>query len=250
MMYNSIVLDFLHFALPKFIMYSFDNPSPRYEQLLGFYSLLHTEGVWRRKGEDAIKYSAMETFRGRGVFKHAKTIFKLTHAMSAKTILDFGSGKGAQYSDDVFQNGKRISDSLHQYWNVQNITCYDPAIAIDKSALTHKYDGVIATNVLDLIPEEDLQWQVDQLFGRANKFVFCNVMDYPSQTFLPNGENARVTRKSSIWWRGLFAAANRNHPNVKYCIAFSSQRKDIEGQLISRTGYLHNCQDLPLGRVV
>lgn len=230
-------------------MYSFDNPSPRYRQLLSFYSLMHREGVWRRRNEEVVKYSAMETFRGRGLFKHAKTICKLTHAMSTKTVLDFGSGKGEQYTDDVFQNGKRIADSLHQYWDVQNITCYDPAITDDKSALSRKYDGVIATNVLDLIPEEDLEWQVDQLFECANKFVFCNVMDFPSQTFLPNGENARVSRKSSIWWRGLFARANRKYPDVKYCIAFSSQRKNTTGQLVNRIGYLHNCQDLSLGWV-
>ncbi len=226
-------------------MYSFESPSPRYRQLLEYYSLMHAQGVWRRKDDDIVKYSAMETFRGRGVFKHAKTIAKLTKGTSSKTLLDFGSGKGEQYSDDVFQNGKRIANSLHEYWNVRNVACYDPALTYDTSVLEKQYDGVIATNVLDLIPEEDLSWQIDLLFEKANKFIFCNVMDYASKTSLPNGENARVTRKSSIWWRGMFAAANRKKPDVKYCIAFSSQRKTKEGQMVSRTGYLHNCQDLP-----
>lgn len=149
---------------------------------------MHLEGVWRRKDDDVVKYSAMETFRGRGVFRHAKTIAKLIKGTGAKTLLDFGSGKGEQYTDDVFQNGKRIADSLHQYWNVQTISCYDPALTVDDSILNTSYDGVIATNVLDLVPEEDLPWHIDMLFDKSDRFVFCNVMDYPSKTFLPMGK--------------------------------------------------------------
>ncbi len=225
-------------------MYSRDFPSPRYRQLIDFYSLMHKEGVWRRKGDEAVKYEAAETFRGRGVFSHAKTIRKLVRATQSGTLLDYGSGKGEQYTDDVFQNGERIANSLHEYWNVRNITCFDPAITDDLSPIEKTYDGVIATNVLDLIPEEDLFWVIELLFETADKFVFANVMDYSSQTFLPNGENARITRRSSIWWRGMFAAAARNRPDIKYCIAFGSRRPDNQGRLVNRTGYLHNCQDL------
>lgn len=227
-------------------MYSRDLPSPRYRQLIDFYNLMHREGVWRRKGNEVVKYEAFETFRGRGVFSHAKTIRKLASATQSATLLDYGSGKGEQYTDDVFQNGERIANSLHEYWNVQNITCFDPAITDDRSPIGKSYDGVIATNVLDLIPEEDLFWVIDLLFESASKFVFVNVMDYSSQTFLPNGENARVTRRSSIWWRGMFAAAARNRPDIKYCIAFGSRRPDNQGRLVNRTGYLHNCQDFEI----
>ncbi|WP_299373103.1 hypothetical protein [uncultured Kiloniella sp.] len=227
-------------------MYSRDFPSPRYRQLIDFYALMHQGGVWRRKGDEVVKYQAFETFRGRGVFSHAKTIRKLANATQSTTLLDYGSGKGEQYSDDIFQDGECIANSLHEYWNVQNITCFDPAITDDQTLITKTYDGVIATNVLDLIPEEDLFWVIDLLFEAADKFVFVNVMDYSARTFLPNGENARVTRRSSIWWRGMFAAAGRNRPDIKYCIAFGSRRPNNEGRLVNRTGYLHNCQNLDI----
>ncbi|WP_169567466.1 hypothetical protein [Sneathiella limimaris] len=227
-------------------MYSFDSPSPRYRQLLDYYRVMHSDGVWRRKDGDVVKFTPLETFSGRGVFKHAKTIRKLSRATEAETLLDFGSGKGRQYTDEVFQNGQLVADNLCDYWQLKQVTCYDPALNDQDQALSKTYDGVIATNVLDLIPEEDLYWVTESLFQAADKFVFCNVLDYSSQTYLPSGENARVTRRSSIWWRGMFAAANAKKPHVKYCIAYGSQGRDRDGKVIRKTGYLHNCQDLRL----
>jgi len=207
---------------------------------------MHSQGVSRRKDGELVFYEASDTFLGRGVFQHAKTIRRLIAATGARTLLDYGSGKGRQYSDDVYQNGKKIAETLHEYWQIQNIACYDPGIVEDAGTLSVKYDGVIATNVLSLIPEEDIRWVVTLLFSRADKFVFCNVMDYASATFLPSGENACVTRRSSLWWRALFTAENKKYPNVRFCIAYGTRQVNSEGETINKLGYLHNCQDLSL----
>jgi len=227
-------------------MFSENNPSPRYRQLLECYKLMHQHGVSRRSGNDVIDVDAHNTFVGRGIFKHINSIRTLIKASAATSILDYGSGKGRQYSDDVLRGKKKVSNSLHEYWDVQDITCIDPGINDDRTALLRNYDGVIATNVLDLIPEEDLTWIVDMLFSRANKFVYCNVADFSSKTFLPSGENARVTKRSSLWWRALFSTAHKKYPDINYCIAFETQRKKADGELVERTGYLHNCQDLSM----
>lgn len=227
-------------------MFSSQSPSPRYQQLLGYYTLMHNSGVSRRQENDVVHIKPERTFEGRGVFKHARTIGKLCWSTDARSILDYGSGKGRQYVDEVHQKNKKVAENLQEYWKVNSITCFDPAISTDQEIPDRRFDGVISTNVLDLIPEEDLPWVVDTLFERANKFVFCNVMSFPSDLFLPNGENSRVTRRSSIWWRGIFEEANKKHPDVRYCIAFGSKRRNKAGDLVDRFGYLHNCDDMEL----
>ncbi|OUR75362.1 hypothetical protein A9Q83_18240 [Alphaproteobacteria bacterium 46_93_T64] len=227
-------------------MFSEIEPSPRYRQLLELYKLMHGHGVSRRSGNEVIDVAAHNTFLGRGIFRHINSIRTLIQVSGSISILDYGSGKGVQYTDDVLRNGKKVSNSLHEYWKVQDVACFDPGISDEDDALDKKYDGVIATNVLDLIPEEDLKWVVERLFSRANKFVFCNVADFPSPTSLPSGENARVTKRSSLWWRALFAEANKKHPEINYCIAFGTRRKKSDGEIVENTGYLHNCQDLSM----
>ncbi|MEP3910978.1 MAG: hypothetical protein ABJO11_09500 [Sneathiella sp.] len=208
--------------------------------------MMHLKGFTRRSGERIVEVPAGEAFSGRDLTRFAYSIRGLVRATEAQSILDYGSGKGKQYSEELKRGGKVIAGSVHEFWGVREITCYDPAI--NKSFLSPRriFDGVLATNIMDHIPEEDVEWVVKRLFSRASKFVFCNVADFPSPLSLPNGENARVTRKPKYWWNQIFTAANARYPDVSHCLAFAERKKTEEGLPKQSISYLHNCPGLIL----
>ena len=228
-------------------MYSRNSPSPRYWQLLDQYKLLHSCGAYRRTKTGVVEFSARDTFTGRGIIRHVSSIQKLAQATRSKSVLDFGSGKGEQYVEDLrTKDGEVIASSLHEYWGVDEIACYDPGVRDDTSMLARCYDGVVATNVLDHLPEEDLPWILDQVFSMATKFVYANMSEYAANAWLPNGENARVTRRPVEWWVDLFRSVSHYYPNIRFCLAFARQQKDEQGNTEMALTHFHTCPDLEL----
>ena len=201
----------------------------------------------RRTKGGIVEFSARDTFSGRGILRHVTSIQKLSNVTGSSSILDFGSGKGEQYVEDLrSRSGDVISNSLHAYWGVGSITCYDPAVNADTTALLARYDGVVATNVLDHLPEEDMQWIVELLFEKANKFVYANMSEYSANAWLPNGENARITKKPADWWVQLFSTAAEKYPDIRFCLAFARRRTDHDGNAEVAMTHFHTCPDLEL----
>ncbi len=227
-------------------MYSADNPSPRYRQILDYYRLMHRNGFSRRVGSEVVHVSPEDAFSGRDLTRYAYSIRGLVRATKSVSLLDYGSGKGKQYSEEFRRGDKLIAASLHDFWKMREITCYDPAINRTFLSEKHQFDGVIASNVIDYIPEEDLGWVIEVLFSRARKFVFCNVADFPAPFSLPNGENARITRKPRQWWGRLFKEINARHPDIAHCLAFVETRHTEDGERKQATSYIHNCPGLIL----
>jgi hypothetical protein len=186
-----------------------DNPSPRYRELIGLYRTMH------RVGDAAHGLSAEKTFPGQSLPRQAHRIRPLIARTQAKTILDYGSGKGIQYRPaPIKQEGVVRWNSIQEYWGVETIRCYDPAYEPHSELPTGRFDGVVCTDVLEHCPEQDLDWIIDGFFAFAEKFVFANVACYPAAKRLPNGENAHCTIKPAAFWKARFEAAAARHPGV------------------------------------
>jgi hypothetical protein len=186
--------------------YSRSNPSPRFVELIEQYRAMHRDGDVRRGTP------AEQTFDGKSLPRQASRIKKLIQRSGARTILDYGAGKGRQYLPaGIMENGVVRWNSMQEYWGVGSIRCYDPGHAPFSSLPEGQFDGVVCTDVLEHCPEEDLPWIVGELFGYARLFVFANVACYPAAKTLPNGENAHCTIRPVSFWRELFdkAAAGR-----------------------------------------
>lgn len=192
--------------------YSRANPSPRYQALTRLYRQMHEEG------ERFLGIPAEETFPGQSLLPQAARIKRLIDDAGARRILDYGSGKGRQYSlrDVVLPGVEGRWPSIQDYWGVDQIECYDPAYLPYADLPTGAYDGVICTDVLEHCPEEDIPWILDELFSYARKFVFANVACYPAKKRLPTGENAHCTIQPKEWWLDKFSQAAKQHPDVKY----------------------------------
>jgi len=182
--------------------YSRANPSPRFRELLEQYRAMHRDGDVRRGTP------AEQTFDGKSLPRQAARIRKLIATTGARTLLDYGSGKGTQYRPaGIMENGVVRWKSMQEYWGVESIRCYDPGHLPFSTLPEGTFDGVICTDVLEHCPEEDLPWIVGELFGYARVFVFANVACYPAMKTLPNGENAHCTIRPVEFWRAIFKEA-------------------------------------------
>jgi len=184
------------------MIYSRSHPSPRFRELLDQYRAMHRDGDVRRG------MPAEKTFDGKSLPRQAQRILKLIQRTGARTLLDYGSGKGKQYGPmSISENDVVRWNSMQEYWGVESIRCYDPGYAPFSALPEGRFDGVVCTDVLEHCPEEDLPWIVGELFGYARLFVFANVACYPAVKTLPNGENAHCTVRPVEFWRGLFEPA-------------------------------------------
>jgi hypothetical protein len=145
-----------------------NRPSPRYAELLAQYKQLHSHG------ERRMNLPAEKTYNGASLPRHAGRIKSLIDAHAARTVLDYGSGKGHQYHPmQIRLPDGREFNSIPAFWGIDSITCFDPAYEPFSERPEGQFDGVICTDVLEHCPEQDMRWILGELFTFARKFVFA-----------------------------------------------------------------------------
>lgn len=199
--------------------FSRQNPSPDYEALIALYRDLHLGGD-RSRGTPAEK-----TFAGISLLPFVQEIEEAVDRFGARTILDYGSGKGKQYEPQglTLPDGRKVKN-IPDFWQVK-VTCYDPGYPPHMQLPKGRFDGVVCTDVLEHCPKEDIPWIVDEIFSFARKFVFATVATYPAKKSLPDGRNAHVTIESPEWWRRVFDEAN--HENLPFCLTIRRKSDSI-----------------------
>lgn len=204
--------------------YSRTNPSPRYLELLNLYRSMH------RDGEQFLRIRPEDTFPGKSLMPQLHRIKALVGKTGALTVLDYGSGKGRQYGPFTVKDaaGNEYPGVL-DYWDIEEVVCYDPCYSPYSKYPEGKYDGVISTDVLEHCPEEDIPWILEEIFGFASRFVFANVACYPASKRLPTGENAHCTIKPLAWWRDLVEGVAARQPNVTWEVWIQSRTDTPEG---------------------
>lgn len=130
-------------------------------------------------------------FPGRSVLPVAWRIYDLVRKHQAAALLDYGCGQGEQYE----------SYRVHDWWGVPRPRLYDPAVARYAARPEGRFDGVICTDVLEHVPEFELDAVLAAVFGHARKFAFFTVCCRPARRALPNGTNCHVTVREPAWWR-------------------------------------------------
>ena len=190
-------------------------PSPRYTNLIALYRQMHDAGK----------------FEGEPRAEEDRQIRDLCRRHGARRILDYGAGKGAKYVDSQLTMDGQSFPNVGAYWGVEDIVCYDPASAGFERLPTGPFDGVVSTDVLEHIPEEDLPWVVAEMFQLADRFVYANVTSWPAQKNLPNGENAHCTIRPVAWWRELVETARAGCRDVDFVftVKYSPVRGGFSG---------------------
>jgi len=207
--------------------YTREAPSPRYRELQRQYRELHEQG------EPYLQLPAENTFPGKSLLPQAARIKRLIAQTGAAVILDYGSGKGRQYEPmRLTDEGGQVWPGVVDYWDVDEVVCYDPCYAPYSALPDGEFEGVVCTDVLEHCPEEDMPWIVGELFRYATRFVFANVASYPARKHLPSGENAHCTIRPADWWRTCFEHAALARPGVVWEVWVQS--KDDQGHLVEQ----------------
>ena len=194
-----------------FEIFTKERPSERYQELLQLYRRMH------EVGRPESGHGPEVTYAGKSLTEHIEPIARLVRETGARTILDYGSGKAGLYRDSPeHEPGSRYK--VMDGWEGATITCYDPGYEPFATPYEGAYDGVITTDVLEHIPEEDIGWVLEELFAHARRFVYAAAACHPAQKFLPDGSNAHCTVQTPEWWRGRMEATARRYPGVKWML--------------------------------
>jgi SAM-dependent methyltransferase len=104
----------------------------------------------------------------------------LMNKYNAKTVLDYGCGKGRQYEEFVSYGLPEYQVSEPMTFdtriNAESVYKFDPCVEkFDIEPLGQQFDAVICTQVLGGIPDADMSWLRDKLMNYATKFVFIGL---------------------------------------------------------------------------
>ena len=124
-----------------------------------------------------------KSWAGYDVVKYQKKIKELVDRYGARTILDYGCGKGLQYKEPLPYGGGAGQDIPEQQWQTFDqylgveVYCYDPCVDEFQQLPPEgtKFDGVICTQVLNSIPDDDLPWVRNLLEAYSSKFCFIGL---------------------------------------------------------------------------
>lgn len=136
-------------------------------------------------------------FQGLSTLSKVREIDRLIKQTGSKSLLDFGCGKGYQYS----------VHRVHKRWGVMP-KLYDPGV-LEYSILTPEiFDGIICIDVMEHITESQISDTLDRIFSQATKFVYLFIATIPSHKSLPDGRNCHITVKPKLWWDNEIAIAS------------------------------------------
>lgn len=138
------------------------------------------------------------SFRGLSILQHRKQIAKLARRIGARTLLDYGCGAGEAYS---------APHKLHHDLLISRakVTLYDPAFPKYAREPRGKFDLVLCSDVLEHVPEDQVDAFVENLFSHAEKAVWASVCCRAAKKCFPGTEvNLHVTIRDYAWWHAKF----------------------------------------------
>lgn len=130
-------------------------------------------------------------YEGSSLGIHAPSIHQYLSVKDCKSILDYGCGKGIQYS----------KENIHeQYFYGIMPSLYDPAVKEYSKLPKGTFDAVICTDVLEHIEADNVEKVIKEIYSKAGKFVYLGICDIPANSILPDGRNSHVTLQDLDWW--------------------------------------------------
>ena len=138
-----------------------------------------------------IMHEGKKTFAGNTLFVYSKPLKEILSFFKPDSLLDYGCGKGAQYT----------SRKAHEEFNCPMPTLYDPCYEPFERKPTGTFAGVICVDVLEHVPEEDLDNIIKDIFAYTESFVFIGISIKLAKKSLPNGKNCHATVKPPNWWK-------------------------------------------------
>ncbi len=133
-------------------------------------------------------------------------IEKLIAATQSRTLLDYSFGIGPSLTCS--------HDPLVSHYNL--------ALAAPTPSACEAADGVVCTDTLDFLPDEDIPWMLEELFRHARHFVSVSISAEPYERRLPNGIHLQGRVRPLPWWRTHLDSLSPRYPNVQWHLTLQS----------------------------
>ena len=189
--------------------------SKKGRELITLYEQMVREG-YERTDEKKVE-NAFSDFELRAYRTDVSSIFR---EYSISTVLDYGCG-GSDWRCGGFDD--ETGQSAIAYFNIRHAYRYEPARNLDERQTV---DCVISFDVLEHIFISDVPAVLRDIFSYATKLAVINVACYPAAARLPGGENAHITVRHPLWWKGMVDSIAVEYPNVViYLVCSTGWRK-------------------------
>lgn len=152
-----------------------------------------------------------------GMFPGQQTIFvkdyikNMIDLYECSTLLDYGCGKGLQYTNHL----------VHSDWGV-TINLYDIGVLEFSNKPNHTFDMVVSTDVLEHCETAYIPEILQELNNLATKSVLVSIATRLAKKTLPDGRNAHLTVQPAEWWM----AEIERVANKPWLVLFENQAGD------------------------
>jgi hypothetical protein len=185
--------------------------SKKGQRLIQLYETMAKEG-YERADHQRVDV-AFSDFELRPYRAEILPVFKKHHI---STVLDYGCG-GSDWRTAGFDEAS--GHSAVEYFKLQNAYRYEPARNLDER---QPVDCVISFDVLEHIFISDVPAVLRDMFSYATKLIILNVACYPAAAKLPNGENAHITVRPPMWWKGVVDSISVEYPDISVFLICST----------------------------
>ena len=142
--------------------------------------------------------------------EYVEHISELVRTTASTSLLDYGCGKAINYLKHKIHNRFGITDS--------GLFLYDPGVPQFSRLTKEGIDGVVCTDVIEHVPEEEIPNFLQTIFSKAEKFVFITIHCGLAVKTFPDGTNVHVTVKEPKWWDEQLKKYNVN--NIKLGVRY------------------------------
>jgi mitochondrial fission protein ELM1 len=127
--------------------------------------------------------------------------------VDARTLLDVGLGRPSNAT---------ATPGACEDANGRSVTRWDPVYPDLAKPPQESFDAVVCPAALDLVPDEDAGWFVEELFRHARRLVVAGVRREPAPEVLADGSEVRSPPREESWWLARFEEAAARHPDVRW----------------------------------
>lgn len=188
---------------------------PKHAELIEQYKKMAEEGY------DTIHGDKIETaFSDFELRRFRNNILPVFQTHNAKTVLDYGCG-GSDWTVAGFHENQSALD----YFGLEEAFRFEPARGMDER---REVDIVTCFDVLEHVFISDVPATLMDIFSYAKKAVILNVACYKARATLPTGENAHISVRAPLWWKGCVDTIATLHPDIDVTLFCSNEYTKVE----------------------
>jgi len=132
------------------------------------------------------------TMSGRTTVNNKDRIKEVIDRVNPVNVLDFGCGKGWQYT----------RQNMHEYWGIEKPVLYDPYVAKYNKLAGYRnryFDLVLCVDVMEHILPNEVDNILHSLFFLGN-FVYFHIDTKPAIKTFSCGTNFHISLHDEDWW--------------------------------------------------